>query len=301
MINLEEAEYPYYKLIVNKTDIKDLFQHLKKIKLKKLKTDKLALFKVDYYEDVDIYKLTDYFTEDVRVKCIFGNSKNSPYQYFNLNRFLIVNRLGTEVPYETVDDYIYNNIKICSNFPITVSLEVYKYFKAVKVLDFSSGWGDRLISAMAYGCEYTGVDPNSKLQDCYKEMISFFKRSENKYKVIKSTFENFQPPQDYFDLVFTSPPFFDLEKYSNEKTQSFKKFNKLSVWKKEFLYNSLYKSVNALISEGHLAIYISDYKNVKIVEDMLKYMKTNKKVEYLGELSWIAESYPKNIFVWKKI
>ena len=62
-----------------------------------------------------------------------------------------------------------------------------------------------------------------------------------------------------YDLVFTSPPFFDLEVYENEKSQSISKFNTLEKWKQNFLIPAMEKSVSALEMNGHLVIYVSDY------------------------------------------
>ena len=173
MLDLNIIDYPYYKYIVSVKEIKEDFLKLKTLKLKKLPTNNLMMISVDYDKYFFIYKLTDYFSEDCRIKCNFGN-KNSPYKMFKEEKKYIIREIGNKVEYNTLDNYIYDNYRMCSNFPITVAFEVYKYFKPKNVLDFSSGWGDRLMAALAYGCSYTGTDPNKCMKEKYEDMIRFF-------------------------------------------------------------------------------------------------------------------------------
>ena len=53
---------------------------------------------------------------------------------------------------------------------------IIEHFNSKKILDMSSGWGDRLVGAMACNIDcYHGFDPNSCLHPGYKKMIEFFK------------------------------------------------------------------------------------------------------------------------------
>lgn len=299
MIDIDKIDYPYYKYIATAKEIKEDFSKLKSIKLKKIPSKYLLMLDVNYDKYFYIYKLSDYFSEDCRVKCSFGKSE-SPYVLFDKSRENIIKAYGNKVDYNILDDYIYDNYKLCSNFPVIVALEVYRYFKPKHVLDFSSGWGDRLMAALAYGCCYTGTDPNKCMQKKYKNMINFFGRSTNKYKVYQTGFENFTSEENFYDLVFTSPPFFDLESYSQDKTQSIQKYKTLESWKNNFLFHCFEKSIKALKVGCHMAIYISDYKGTKYVTDSFNFMKTLKNVKYIGKISWVGKSRPKNIFVWQK-
>lgn len=292
-------EYPYYKNHVTKKKIKSDFKALKEHKDALFKGDVkgkdiLKIYKIEYLKYVDLYKITDYFSEDIRVKCNFLDNI-SPHEFVKNNEFTGKNT------YENLDNWIYKNTRCCSNFPITMALNVYRYFKPKYVLDFSAGWGDRLIAAMAYGCHYRGVDPNKNMSKKYKEMINFFDKSENKYSVEKIGFENYDVKEDEkwgeYDLVFTSPPFFDLERYSSDSTQSNVKYKTLSEWKEDFFYKCLDKSVDAVKDGGNIALYINDYKGYKFVGDSIRYMKNKDGVTYEGSIQWIAERYPKKIHV----
>lgn len=299
MINLHSIEYPYYSYTVSNKKIKDDFDKLKVNREKKEKKIKdnnsIVSFKIDYMKKLDLYKITDFFSEPIRVKCNFKDHI-SPYLFYQNSEYY---KKDIDIEYDNIDNFIYKNSKLCSNFPITMALEVYNFFNAKRVLDPSSGWGDRLIAAMAYGCEYTGVDPNKDMKNKYLEMIDFFNRSHNKYKVNTRGFETFKIIKNSFDLVFTSPPFFDLEIYSQDETQSVKKFPSLETWKKYFMFMLIDKSYEALINGGHLALYISDFYQTKYVKDTILYAKSIG-LKYKGYISWSRERYPKKIFVWVK-
>ena len=93
-----------------------------------------------------------------------------------------------------------------------------------KVIDAYSGFGDRLVGAMALGVSYTGCDANLCLKGPYEKMIKFFKKEgvyEGVYEMAfqkSETLANF-PPKDA-DLFFSSPPFF-TDKKSNELVEEY--------------------------------------------------------------------------------
>jgi hypothetical protein len=102
-----------------------------------------------------------------------------------------------------------------NQFKPYIAVCVYQKFKPKRILDISAGWGDRLIGAMAQNIDYIGIDSNTSLKKPYTQMINDFKnKSSSKVNMIfkKSQDVDYSklPP---YDLIFTSPPYFDLEKY----------------------------------------------------------------------------------------
>jgi hypothetical protein len=96
--------------------------------------------------------------------------------------------------------------------------------------DPSMGWGGRLIASKILGVEYEGCDPQPETYNGLLK-ISDFIGSEATLHNIKA--------QDYrfgkgFDVCFTSPPFFNKEKYGGEE-QSYFEFPRLDQWIVEFL------------------------------------------------------------------
>ena len=84
--------------------------------------------------------------------------------------------------------------------------------------------------------EYIGFDPNDNLQKGYNKIIKTFTKlnkqnqiiNDYHYQVIPDGFEN-SKFNNYFDIVFTSPPYFDVEDYDNSNKQSIKKLWSLYV------------------------------------------------------------------------
>ena len=176
---------------------------------------------------------------------------------------------------------------LASQFPPAVAKELYNLFDAKHVFDFSMGWGDRLAGFHASNAEsYYGTDPN----------IAVFKNYENQNKLYgtnkKTIFKN-SPAEDLdlnnekFDMVFTSPPYFDVEQYSKDESQSWQRYGSdIDAWLNNFLFVVIDKCWNSLVDGGTLIINISDiFKNkefVKICDPMNDYISKLPKAHYTG-------------------
>jgi hypothetical protein len=91
---------------------------------------------------------------------------------------------------------------------------LYKKYQATKVLDFTAGWGGRMLGAINLGIEYIGIDTNTDLKPGYDQLIELF-GCEAKCKMLwKSALEVDYSTLDY-DFVLTSPPYEDIEIYSH--------------------------------------------------------------------------------------
>ena len=62
----------------------------------------------------------------------------------------------------------------------------------------------------------------------------------------------------YFDTIFTSPPYFQVERYTQDNNQSWKRYKKLKDWKEQFLFATLEKAWYTLKKGGYLIVNISD-------------------------------------------
>ena len=91
-----------------------------------------------------------------------------------------------------------------------------KLFKPTNMLDFSAGWGDRLIGAIAYGTKYTGVDPSNCLKKKYLKIINTLADNTKNYRIINQPFEETDLEDNIYDFIFTSPPFFTYEVYETD-------------------------------------------------------------------------------------
>lgn len=245
-----------------------------------------VLIEDNYEDNKELNYLTDYFTLEERVKANFINNP-SPIDYYNKHKKDIeeylkskdIHEIKTLDDYYTFDKYMFDNVRFTNNFRISIILRVLDIFKPKKWLDISAGWGDRLISAILYPTVkcYNSTDPNLSLHKHYLDIIKFFNVSKKHYQIKKKGFEDLRLKDDYYDLVFSSPPFFDMETYSNNKNDSLIKYPSELKWYNDFLIVSLLKSFKALKNNHFLVLNISFYKKSKylskdkLISDITKY------------------------------
>ena len=321
-------EYPARDLYTSDQEKIEKFRNLTayKFKIKKI-IDKIPIIKsinlpkLDYlfmgmavylpYKEEDytnINILSDYFIDSCRKTCRFKNAP-TPEEYFQEHNQEIINDLNKkniEITPQNMRNELYGKVAICSSHNPCIIKYFIKTFRSKSVLDFSAGWGDRLLGAMASGIDkYTGVDPNSCLHPKYQEMISLLKPiSPNPHieiEMVQEKFENYQPTGLY-DLVYTSPPYFDYEIYTKETTQSIHDKPTEEIWYEQFLQLSIIKSLNVLTNGGYLVLYISQESGRTYVEKMLNWMKNLSNVYYLGNICYsdtkLKHIHP--IFIFKK-
>lgn len=177
---------------------------------------------------------------------------------------------------------------------------VYGDYKEKKWLDISAGWGDELMLACINDMEYLSFDPNTDLKDGHNKIISDF--GSDKQKVIYGPFEEGELKQDHYDFCLTSPPFFDIEIYSDNENQSLTKFPKLRDWMVGFLFKSLKKAWNAIKKNGHLMVHMGDPRKVAINEPMNLYIEQYlPNSSYQGVIGLEGSSGKvRPVWVWKK-
>ena len=313
MNKILQLEYPYYKYIAklnkkeilkNVKDYEPIIYNQKPIVFKNVHLEKYEndyfMIKEDFIKTMNINNITDLFTEDIRIKCRFGQSL-SPKEYWESNKKNIIKK--TIDKYHKINIYnlreiIYENTKLCANFRITVAITILNYFKPKKWLDISAGWGDRLLSAIFCKLNlYIATDPNLDLHPGYEKIIETFVEASKRmnYKIFKNGFLEAPIPNEKFDIVFSSPPFFKLEIYSNYEENSVSKYKNEKEWCDNFLIKSLIKAYNLLKKNGHIILYMGGSKYV--MESM---HKLDKVMKYKG-IIYFYENKPRAIYVWQKI
>lgn len=176
------------------------------------------------------------------------------------------------------------NARTPSLFPLKVVLCLIDKFQSTCVLDISAGWGDRLLGCCLKKVKYYARDPNSSMSFVYHQMIQTY-GDPALQKVECAGFEDDEkeknlhvPFQGDFDLLLSSPPFFNLEIYSSDANQSIEKYPELDTWLVEFLWKSLYKSNLWLKTGAYIVLHLCDVthfkdpsKSVSFVERTLNY------------------------------
>lgn len=129
------------------------------------------------------------------------------------------------------------------------------------IYDYSAGYGGRLlgISTSKLRYNYTAVDPNTETVE-YLHYLNdlIYDTVGNRGKIIKNVSEAYQPAD--MDLAFSSPPYFNLEKYSDEPTQCMNQFKTLDEWFDGYVVPTMSNIHRGLNSDGVFATNIADYK-----------------------------------------
>lgn len=258
--------------------------------------------------DYNLLDITDLFSEAERIKCSGKSVFMSPYEFFKTYHTEIYTKARKELGYRKDNKYllnkkarylIYSSNYSCSLFKISQALNVLNYFKPKTWLDFSSGWGDRLLASIVYGVDkYVGVDPNKKLLGPYNKIIQTIEKDKSRYNNYTIVFDEFQKaniPDIKYDLVFTSPPFFVLEFYESMKNQDY--IFDINDWIYHFLYYSIIKCCYYMKKGSKLVLYIEDidyskmWLDIRYVDDMVKFIETTLPfLKYHGSLYYRTKS-----------
>ena len=97
------------------------------------------------------------------------------------------------------------------------AIHMYKKYNATRVLDFTAGWGARMVAAMALDIDYIGIDSNKSLKPGYEKIIKLLKPyTKSKVKMYWQEAQTVDLSKvGKYDYVFTSPPYEYLEVYEN--------------------------------------------------------------------------------------
>lgn len=108
------------------------------------------------------------------------------------------------------------------------------YYKSKNTIDPCCGWGGRLLGTVSAGANYTGYEPNSETYQHLLELCDFL-NINNKVKLYNIGAEKAELLENY-DLSITSPPYYNLEIYSDESTQCENQYNTYDEWKINWLF-----------------------------------------------------------------
>lgn len=130
------------------------------------------------------------------------------------------------------------------------------------VYDYSAGYGGRLLgitsSPMRYN--YTGVDPNTQTFENLGYLSNLINEASGRQANLVCDVSEHYTPQDV-DLAFSSPPYFNLEKYCDEPTQCMVRCTTLDEWFELYAAPTMSNIHKGLNSDGIFATNIADYKS----------------------------------------
>lgn len=198
-----------------------------------------------------------------------------------------------------------------TQFPPFTAKGVYVFLGARRVLDPCFGWGDRFAAAYATSSvqAFHGIDPRRTAHKGFieqrarygewlpaKQMVCVFTEGRAEKTKLQA---------GAYDTIFTSPPFFDKEKY-----KSIGKFASLEAWFERFLEPMLDNVWQALSVGGHLALHLEDDPKRPISNSMNTYIGQRPGAIYRGIICMPKNERPgikdrgnnnEPIWVWQKV
>lgn len=278
-------------------------------------------------------KVSDFFHEKNRMQC-GSNQVNSPWDiWHNIDKLSKMNwhfwrsgALGkSNICPATFRSAFRIGTYTATQFKPSVAKALYEKHNAISVLDTSMGWGDRLAAFYATSSTslYVGCDPNPDTFASYKEQCLAYEdllgstptitEKENYFKCDgKKQVEIWNLPSedidwklynDCFDFYFTSPPYFETEKYAESTSkvdmQSWKRYPTYDSWKSDFFFKVNRLVWDTLKTDAHMMINIIPPSSVKhtpnLCDEMVDDIKTFTGAHYLGKIGMRLQARPHSI------
>jgi tRNA1(Val) A37 N6-methylase TrmN6 len=177
-----------------------------------------------------------------------------------------------------------------------VAVEVYQRFKPTRILDFSAGWGGRAVGAAVCSTAYIGLDINAGLRDAYNNMSAFLNSSASSASLINMVIADavsfdYSTISPGYDMVFTSPPYYFIEKYSHNESYASK-----DEMDQQFYIPVFSNTFKNLLPGGHFVLNINKeiYERVCLAlfgpaEQIMNCKKSSRQ-----------NKYREMIYIWKK-
>ena len=119
-----------------------------------------------------------------------------------------------------------------------------------RLFDPCAGWGGRMLGTVAAGWHYTGCEPNPATHANLVRMMHFIS-AHNQVQLHANPVEDLSiDPDTRFDVVLTSPPYFDLEKYDSDQNQSYVKHPRYDSWRDQWLIPLINRCLDHLPTTG---------------------------------------------------
>jgi len=175
----------------------------------------------------------------------------------------------------------YKNNRSVSNFMPSVAKYIYDNLlkEDSTVLDFCAGFGGRMLGAISsknvkiYEC----IDPLKENTDGLEKMNNKVNNGDTEVVIHNSTAESIIYNLDKkYDMVFTSPPYFDKEIYSDEKSQSYNLFNTYDKWLNMWLVPMVIQSSELLNDGGIIVLSLGNTHSGRDVTTDLEYKLKDK-------------------------
>lgn len=173
---------------------------------------------------------------------------------------------------------------VATNFPPMRAKALFEHYAPQNgvVYDYCCGFGGRMLGALASkkNLTYVGTEPNTQTYDQLVELglaiegVTGRTDSFDLYCAGSETDAVVSNWEGKVDFAFSSPPYFNLERYSEEETQSYNKYNEVDTWLEGFVRPTVKNIYKLLKPNRYYAVNIADFKvgskQVSFVDDWIR-------------------------------
>jgi len=244
-------------------------------------------------------KFVDYFTFYERLNTTL-KGKMSFYEFWE-QRHKYKNKKSVKSLFKYEADkpdnkiwYDYFRLYMGSNnmFKPVMAMYLYHKYNPTSILDFTMGWGGRLVGATALDIpNYIGIDQNINLKKPYEDMVKVLSPlTKTKITLMfKDALKVDYSKLDY-DMVFTSPPYDNIEKYSNQQIPT--------DWDNDFYKPIITTTYKYLKNGGHYCLNIP----VSIYDRLVSKILGKADDTILLPLTKRSKTsqYKEYIYIWRK-
>lgn len=190
-----------------------------------------------------------------------------------------------------IDNFInFADDKIFSEFNPSTAKNIISFWskKDDSILDPFAGRTRALISYVM-GRKYFGFEININTWKYNQKLIDFYSINKNNTKIVPIDCDNINIAKQWlkykklkhFDMLFTCPPYWNIETYGNKKNQ-LSNINNYTIFLKELIIR-LNKNINLIKKDGYICIVVGDFrKNKKYYtfhNDIINEFKNNKDIK----------------------
>jgi hypothetical protein len=209
---------------------------------------------------------------------------------------------------------------VATNFPPMRAKALYEHFtpEGGTILDYAHGFGGRLLGALSSkkNFRYIGIDPNTVTHENVKRLGHYVEQvtgRENSFELHCMGSEEYMGEPNSVDFAFSSPPYFNLERYTDEETQSYNKFNEVDSWLEGYVRPTV-KMLHRVLKEGafygtniadfkigsKVVSFVDDWKRISIEEGFTYVKNIPMKLQTRTGNRGINDNKEEGIFIFKK-
>ena len=224
-----------------------------------------------------------------------GKSIVSSWTQEVLEKVLVTNRKSHSTPYvsEIIRQvgFVSGTSKVTIYRPL-LTKRIVERFNSKHVLDVCVGWGGRMLGSVCVdGVSYTGIEPFSKTYEGLEQMKSELELTDEQVTLHNDCAETILPQLERkYDLALTSPPYYNLEIYTDEETQSHH-YGTYEDWVDNFLRPVIEGVLDKLVEGGKSCWSVKNFKTdgkYNLYDDVVRIHKENGWVPMQEEVQVIA-------------